>query len=62
MDDSSDALGVLETDTAAQQNPNNNRNNRAVSQFDVPQRVVITHDFISSSKFFSSRRLYKALH
>ncbi len=61
IDDASDALGVLETDTAAQQNPNNNRNNRAVSQFDVPQRVVITHDFISSSKFFSSRGLNLAL-
>jgi hypothetical protein len=57
MDDSSDALGVLETDTAAQQNPNNNRNNRAVSQFDVPQRVAITHDFLSSSKHFSNRTM-----
>ncbi len=61
IDDASDALGVLETDTAAQQNPNNNRNNRAVSQFDVPQRIVITHDFISSNKFFSSRGLNFAL-
>ncbi|HLH00565.1 MAG TPA: carboxypeptidase regulatory-like domain-containing protein [Bryobacteraceae bacterium] len=57
IDDASDALGVLETDTAAQQNPNDNRNNRAVSQFDVPHRVVITHDFISPSNHFSSRAL-----
>ncbi len=55
IDDSSDALGVLETDTAAQQDPNNNRNNRAVSQFDVPQRLAITHDFLSSSRHFNSR-------
>jgi hypothetical protein len=61
IDDVSDALSVLETDSAAQQNPNNNRNNRAVSQFDIPQRVVITHDFISSNKFFNSRGLNLAL-
>jgi len=57
IDDASDALGVLETDTSAQQEPFNNRNNRAVSQFDIPQRVAITHNFISSNKFFSSRGL-----
>jgi hypothetical protein len=43
IDDVSDALGVLVNDTAGQQNPSNNRDNRAVSQFDVPQRLVIAH-------------------
>ena len=57
IDDVSDVLGVLETDSANQQNPLNNRNNRAVSQFDIPQRLVITHQFQSSDKFFSSRAL-----
>jgi hypothetical protein len=61
IDDSSDALGVLANDTANQQDPNNNRNNRSVSQFDVPQRVVITHNFLSSSKAFSSRAMNMVL-
>ena len=43
IDDISDALGVLVNDSSAQQDPNNNRNNRAVSQFDLPQRLVIAH-------------------
>lgn len=55
IDDSSDALGVLANDTPNQQDPNNNRNNRSVSQFDVPHRIAITHDFLSSSKHFDSR-------
>ncbi len=45
IDDVSDVLGVLANDSAAQQNPFDNRNNRAVSQFDVRHRAVITHDF-----------------
>ncbi|MCZ2146373.1 MAG: carboxypeptidase regulatory-like domain-containing protein [Bryobacterales bacterium] len=45
IDDISDALGVLANDSASQQNPFDNRNNRAVSQFDIPQRLVITHEF-----------------
>ena len=57
IDDVSDALGVLAGDTSAQQNPNNNANNRAVSQFDVPHRIVVTHDFLSSSKAFGSRKM-----
>ena len=57
IDDSSDALGVLANDTANQQDPNNNRNNRSVSQFDVPHRFVLSHDFLSSSKYFNSRGL-----
>jgi hypothetical protein len=50
IDDVSDALGVLANDSPAQQNPFNNRDNRSVSQFDVPERIVITHDFISNAK------------
>ncbi len=61
IDDVSDALGVLANDTSNQQNPNDNRNNRAVSQFDVPHRIVVTHDFLSSSKAFDNRGLNFAL-
>src|SRR5262249_6445547 len=43
IDDVSDALGVLVNDSSGQQNPRNNRDNRAVSQFDIPQRLVISH-------------------
>jgi hypothetical protein len=43
IDDNSDVLGVLINDSANQQNPNNNRDNRALSQFDLPQRLVFTH-------------------
>ena len=45
IDDVSDVLGVLATDTPAQQNPNDNRNNRGLSAFDVPQRFVFTHSY-----------------
>jgi len=45
IDDNSDVLSVLETDVAGQQNPFDNRNNRAVSAFDVPNRVVVTNVF-----------------
>ncbi len=43
IDDNSDVLGVLINDSPNQQNPRDNRDNRAVSQFDLPQRLVITH-------------------
>jgi hypothetical protein len=43
IDDVSDPLGVLINDSSGQQNPRNNRDNRAVSQFDLPQRLVISH-------------------
>jgi len=43
IDDVSDALNVLSQDSSAQQNPFDNRNNRAVSQFDVPQRLSLVH-------------------
>ncbi|MBK9169331.1 MAG: TonB-dependent receptor [Bryobacterales bacterium] len=45
IDDISDSLGVLVNDSAAQQNPLNNRDNRAASQFDLRQRVVIVHSW-----------------
>jgi hypothetical protein len=45
IDDNSDVLGVLELDSSAQQNPFNNKDNRAVSAFDVPQRFVVTHNW-----------------
>jgi hypothetical protein len=50
IDDISDALGVLETDVASPQDPFNLRNNRAVSAFDVPQRVVLINEFTSAFK------------
>lgn len=43
IDDGSDVLGVLINDSSNQQNPQDNRNNRAPSQFDLRQRLVITH-------------------
>lgn len=43
IDDTSDALGVLINDAAVQQIPTDGRNNRGPSQFDVRQRLVITH-------------------
>jgi hypothetical protein len=45
IDDNSDVLGVLINDGPAQQNPRDNRNNRAVSQFDINQRLVLTHSW-----------------
>ncbi len=43
IDDVSDPLGVLLGDTPAQQNPNDNRNNRASSQFDLRHILSISH-------------------
>jgi hypothetical protein len=45
IDDISDALGVFGNDSSGQQDPYNNRNNRAVSAFDAPHRLAITHHF-----------------
>src|ERR1019366_10643880 len=61
LDDSSDVLGVLVKDTAAQQNPNNNQNNHASSQFDVRQVLALTHSwempFLLNSKNHMVRTL-----
>ena len=43
IDDVSDALGVLLGDTPNQQNPNDNRNNRGPSQFDLRHILSISH-------------------
>jgi hypothetical protein len=45
IDDGSDVLGVLINDSANQQDPRNNRNNRAPSQFDLRQRFVVTYNW-----------------
>jgi len=45
IDDVSDGVGGFSNDSPAQQNPLDNRNNRAVSAFDVPHRLAITHRF-----------------
>jgi hypothetical protein len=58
IDDVSDVLGVLAADTPAQQNPFNNRDNRAVSAFDVPHRLVVTHSY-ELPKFGNSNLLTK---
>lgn len=42
IDDGSDVLGVLINDSSNQQDPLNNRNNRAASQFDLRHRAVFT--------------------
>ncbi|MGH9559340.1 MAG: hypothetical protein ACRD30_08865, partial [Bryobacteraceae bacterium] len=55
IDDVSDALNVIEFDSPNQQDPFNNRNNRAVSGFDVPRRIVITHDFVSKAGGIDNR-------
>jgi hypothetical protein len=60
IDDVSDVLGVLATDTNAQQNPFDNRNNRAVSAFDIPHRFVFTHSY-DLPKFANSNKVVKML-
>jgi hypothetical protein len=61
IDDISDALGVLETDIASPQDPFNLRNNRAVSAFDVPQRVVLLNEFTSNFKGISNTWVRQAV-
>lgn len=60
IDDVSDVLGVLATDTPAQQNPFDNRDNRAVSAFDVPHRFVFTHSY-DLPKFTNSNRFVRTV-
>ena len=43
IDDVSDVLGVLVNDSAAQQNPNDNRNNRGPSEFDLRHILAVSH-------------------
>ena len=59
IDDNSDVLGVLQNDTSAQQNPNDNRNNRSSSQFDLRHTLAITHTW--ETPFFrnSNNRLVR---
>jgi hypothetical protein len=45
LDDVSDAQNVMAFDSALQQNPRDNRDNRARSAFDIPQRLVIMHQW-----------------
>jgi hypothetical protein len=51
IDDASDVLGVLVNDVATAQNPFSLRDNRSVSQFDVPHRLVINH--VYEPQFFN---------
>jgi hypothetical protein len=59
IDDNSDALGVLVNDTSAQQNPNDNRNNRSDSQFDLRHTLVVSHSYELPFFRTSSNRLLK---
>jgi hypothetical protein len=43
LDDNSDVLGVLVNDASSQQNPNDNRNNHASSQFDLRHTLNVSH-------------------
>jgi len=45
IDDASDVLNVVVNDYPTAQNPFNLRDNRGVSQFDVPHRLVINHNY-----------------
>ncbi len=45
IDDNSDVLNVLINDSPNQQNPRNNRDNRAPSQFDLRHRFVLVADW-----------------
>ncbi len=53
IDDASDVLAVLVNDAAIAQNPFNFRDNRSVSQFDIPHRLVINH--VYEPQFFRDR-------
>jgi len=59
IDDISDSLGVLVNDSQAQQNPNDNRNNRGPSQFDLRHILSVSHTW--EIPFFrgSSNRLLR---
>jgi hypothetical protein len=61
IDDNSDVLGVLINDSASQQNPLNNRDNRGLSQFDIPQRLAISHNWVTPWGKSSSSRLVRTL-
>jgi len=54
LDDASDVLGVLVNDSPAQQDPNNNHNNRASSQFDIRQTLAVSHTW--EMPFFRTSR------
>jgi hypothetical protein len=45
IDDVSDVLNVFANDSALQQNPFDNRDNRAVSQFDIAHRFFFVHQW-----------------
>ncbi|MEP7363965.1 MAG: carboxypeptidase regulatory-like domain-containing protein, partial [Acidobacteriota bacterium] len=47
IDDNSDVLGALSNDSGNQQDPFNHGNNRAASQFDLRQRLVLSFDWES---------------
>ena len=53
IDDTSDVLNVVVNDLATAQNPFNLRDNRGVSQFDVPHRLVINHNY--EPQFFKNK-------
>lgn len=58
IDDLSDVMNVIAGDAPSQQNPFNNRDNRGVSGFDVPHRLVFTHSY-DLPKFKNSQALVR---
>ena len=52
---------MLETDVASPQDPFNLSNNRAVSAFDVPHRVVLINEFTSSFKGIENKWVREAV-
>lgn len=61
IDDGSDVLGVLINDNAGQQDPRDNRNNRAASQFDLRHRLVIAHTWELPFFLSASNRMVRGL-
>jgi len=59
IDDASDVLGVLANDSSAQQNPNDNHNNRANSQFDLRHVLSVVHTWELPFFLGSSNRLLR---
>jgi hypothetical protein len=63
IDDLSDPIANIVADIAVQQNPFDNRNNRAVSGFDVPHRLVVTHMYEPQfTAFIANPVLRKLVH
>ncbi len=61
IDDSSDVLAVLQNDSPAQQNPNDNHNNRGDSQFDLRHTLVVTNTWEMPFFLKANNRLVRGM-